>query len=41
MYQIVLDTNVIISAIIGGGKPRALLEAAIMHNKYIYFDNIA
>ena len=35
MYRVVLDTNVLISAVIRKGKPRHLLEKAIKDNKYV------
>lgn len=35
MYRVVLDTNVLISAIIRNGKPRQLLRKSIEENKYI------
>ena len=35
MYRIVLDTNVLISAIIRNGKPRQLLRKSVNDRKYV------
>ena len=32
MTKVVLDTNVLISALLFGGKPRAIMEAALSHS---------
>lgn len=37
MIRVVLDTNVILSAIIFGGKPRTILENVIRKNIGLYF----
>lgn len=35
MYRVVLDTNVLISAVICSGKPRQLLRKAVDDGKYV------
>jgi len=34
MYRVVLDTNVLVSAVIGNGRPRRLLRKAVIDGEY-------